>query len=64
MTLDGKVAQLLDLGRQLQENSIQNYPNVIKKYLAKNFESKTIACFVGSNDIKRLLFNYSIKSID
>ncbi len=62
--MDAKVQQGLDLGRQLQENAIENYPKLIREFLAKNFNQRTLNCFFGSNDLRRLILSYNIQSLD
>ena len=36
--LDSKIQQALDLGRQLSENGIDDYPKLVRDFLSNNFE--------------------------
>lgn len=64
ITLDNRIQQGLDLGRVLNENSIENYPKLVTEYLRKTFSKEELQCFGNSNDLKMLMLSYNIQSVE
>ena len=63
LQLDSKVQQGLEIGRQLQENGIENFPKIVNEFLAKNFDQNTLNCFFGSNDLRMLMLSYNVQTL-